>query len=428
EWLRYFGYLENQNNGDSVTLQQYQNALAQMQKNYNIPVTRDIDLLTELEMLLPRCGVPDTVRESEDGEREEEETGIKKRYVVTSNRWNKASVSYRLSTFSNDMPVATQRALVQEAFRVWDAVIPLTFYESNGPVADINIGFFYGDHNDGRPFVENVIAHAFTPYYSDRSDSLSGDIHLNDANKFSADANGDGLDLLAVLVHEIGHSLGMDHSFQIDAVMYEKYGTLTRLTADDIAGVQSIYGANPVSIPTLRPIQNPISTSYDAVYYKDNAVHLIKDDTLFRQLPAGGSSQEYALQYVLPTVPGTIDSVTVLGSDYILIQGHQIWRFDSQWIVRESYPKSLFEMGLPDSVDYVFAMPSEDALYFFKETNYYKLEAGHEFVGGAQPIVTKFGSAAIDADAAFAYDNGKFTSYMDVLFLEPRGNGGRWVG
>lgn len=112
----------------------------------------------------------------------------------------------------------------------------------------------------------------------------------------------------------------------------------------------------------------------------------------------------------------------------ILRTGHQIWRFDSQWIVRESYPKSLFEMGLPDSVDYVFAMPSEDALYFFKETNYYKLEAGHEFVGGAQPIVTKFGSAAIDADAAFAYDNGKFTSYMDVLFLEPRGNGGRWVG
>lgn len=71
-----------------------------MQKNYNIPVTRDIDLLTELEMLLPRCGVPDIVRESEDGEREEEEveeeeTGINKRYVVTSNRWNKASVSYR---------------------------------------------------------------------------------------------------------------------------------------------------------------------------------------------------------------------------------------------------------------------------------------------------------------------------------------------
>jgi len=54
-----------------------------------------------------------------------------------------------------------------------------------------------------------------------------------------------GIDLVNVAVHELGHSLGLGHSNVKEAIMapfYTGYKPNLKLHADDIEGIQYIYG------------------------------------------------------------------------------------------------------------------------------------------------------------------------------------------
>lgn len=69
-------------------------------------------------------------------------------------------------------------------------------------------------------------------------------------------------DLQAVLVHELGHVLGLGHSTLASAVMFETSSLdVTRLspTADDRKGLAEIYGS--VQIRALSVVQAPITTT-----------------------------------------------------------------------------------------------------------------------------------------------------------------------
>ena len=61
-------------------------------------------------------------------------------------------------------------------------------------------------------------------------------------------SNEEGKELVGILVHEIGHSLGIAHSEVKDAVMYDYYSEHMRndkdfqLHEDDIKAVQTYYG------------------------------------------------------------------------------------------------------------------------------------------------------------------------------------------
>lgn len=46
-------------------------------------------------------------------------------------------------------------------------------------------------------------------------------------------------------LHELGHSLGLDHSWHIDSVMfpfYLGYALGLKLDKDDVEGIQQLYG------------------------------------------------------------------------------------------------------------------------------------------------------------------------------------------
>jgi peptidoglycan hydrolase-like protein with peptidoglycan-binding domain len=192
----------------------------------------------------PRCGFPDVVPasaletpgSSADGATSDE-------FRLQGNRWTSNSLTFRYDNMTADVPAANARAAIRGAFDRWAAVTPLMFTETTGP-ADIRIGWYTRDHGDGNPFdgASNVLAHCFYP--PPNGGDIAGDCHFDDDERWTVDLPPSGIDLPTVALHELGHGLGLDHSDVTSAVMYAWYGGARReLTADDIAGVQTIYGA-----------------------------------------------------------------------------------------------------------------------------------------------------------------------------------------
>ncbi len=71
--------------------------------------------------------------------------------------------------------------------------------------------------------------------------SIAGDVDFNTKQNFNI---GSTYDIQSVVMHELGHALGLSHTSTYGAVMYPSYSSLKRvLTSDDIAGIQAIYGA-----------------------------------------------------------------------------------------------------------------------------------------------------------------------------------------
>ena len=159
------------------------------------------------------------------------------------------------------------RAATAEAFRVWSLHAPLHFIErpDSGPPAsddeylpgdhpDIRIGV----HGDSDPF---MLAHAFLPLATDVS-GLAGDIHFNSNSRldWGIGAGFPHIDFSEVMLHEIGHALGLRHVIGVDAIMNPIHAFRfeptrpTFLLPSDIAAIQALYGAG---VGSVTPIPEP---------------------------------------------------------------------------------------------------------------------------------------------------------------------------
>jgi hypothetical protein len=129
--------------------------------------------------------------------------------------------------------------------------------------------------------------------------SSAGDVIFN-AN-VSWKLSGGDTDLETVAIHEIGHALGMDHSSLTNAVMYAYYnGIKQSLTTDDIAGIQSVYGAYPSNPATNR--------SFSAAMNLNSLITNQDQVTLSGQSLTGGSDAYY---YMVGIPGGNSGSMSV---------------------------------------------------------------------------------------------------------------------
>ncbi len=170
-------------------------------------------------------------------------------------QWGKTSITYYFINGTEKINGNTERGLVRAAFALWADETPLTFTEvADSAQADIVIGWAEGEHGDGDSFdgPGNVLAHASYPNpYQEKQVFL----HFDDAERW-VNSETQNVDLLTVAAHEIGHTLGLDHSNDRNALMYPSYSEPHRfLGQDDVAGVQSLYGlaAKPAESPEAPP-------------------------------------------------------------------------------------------------------------------------------------------------------------------------------
>ena len=135
---------------------------------------------------------------------------------------------------------------VEQAFSTWAAASGITFEEvSNSSQANIQIGL--GDLNTA---TSGVVG--YTTFQANNAQMSNANIELEDPNQDAlvSGANGQltysGTDatLEQVLLHEIGHALGLaDNSDQDSIMYYELTSSNQTLNSTDIVGIQSLYGA-----------------------------------------------------------------------------------------------------------------------------------------------------------------------------------------
>ncbi len=150
------------------------------------------------------------------------------------------------SSFASFMPVGFEAA-VNAAFAAWASVADLTFmqiadggeaFNAPGTSGDIRLGGHTFDGPSG------TLAHGYYPPVN--GDTAAGDIHFDTAESWKLGWGGPGFNIYQVLSHELGHALGLDHTAVPNSLMNPFYTeAFMGPQADDIAGMQYIYGPVP---------------------------------------------------------------------------------------------------------------------------------------------------------------------------------------
>ncbi|MBK1831115.1 matrixin family metalloprotease [Verrucomicrobiaceae bacterium R5-34] len=225
-YLSNLGYLKPSTNSSfdkDVT-----NSLRVYQGAFGLDPTGELDLPTVELLNTPRCGVADFGG-----------------YDYIGCRWSSTHLKWSLTSGGNTISKTDARKGLIQAFDTWAQVSKLTFEEvAPDKNAQLPVSFHKGDHGDGAAFdnASGVLAHAFYPPTC--GGTYSGHIHFDDSETWTMDASVEsGKDFITVAIHEIGHALGLDHERKVKAVMQPHYKNPERnLYADDIRGIQSIYG------------------------------------------------------------------------------------------------------------------------------------------------------------------------------------------
>lgn len=212
-------------------------ALRKFQEFNGLEPTGIFDERTREVMTFPRCGLPDMTAGAA---------------FSTTCKWNKTDITFAFDTGTAQSPGVSAFDAIRAAFSTWAGAIPLNFKEvgaADGP--DVQIGWRPASDPDvagtGNSLVGGVLAHAdFPPGCSVVTNALPKPVHFDDEeHTWVIGAVAGGFDVETVGLHELGHILGLAHSSVPNAVMAPTVApnfTKRALTADDIAGAQSLYG------------------------------------------------------------------------------------------------------------------------------------------------------------------------------------------
>ena len=172
--------------------------------------------------------------------------------VLEGAKWDSQIITWSLSDPSgaDSTADAAYETQVQQAFATWAAASGLTFEEVSDPSqADIQIGF-------GELDTATSAVVGYTSGQAQNGQITGVSVELEDPSQDALVAGADGqltysgtdATLQQVLLHEIGHALGLADTADQNSIMYYELtsGNQT-LDSTDITGMQSLYGTGSVS-------------------------------------------------------------------------------------------------------------------------------------------------------------------------------------
>uniref|UniRef100_A0A8C9FSA8 Matrix metallopeptidase 27 n=1 Tax=Pavo cristatus TaxID=9049 RepID=A0A8C9FSA8_PAVCR len=220
-------------------------------------------------------------------------------------------------------------------------------------------------HNDFIPFdgPGGSVAHAYAP-----GKDFGGDAHFDEDETWTKST--EGANLFYVAAHEFGHSLGLFHSKDPNALMYPVYRkfdpSVFPLHQDDINGIQSLYGPSPNTSNDQRDsaeIKDPTESkepvlpnscgpdlTFDAVTTFRGEIIFFKDKHLWRVYPDNSEVELELISAFWPSLPSGIQAAYENMKDQILFfKGNNFW-IVSGYKVLLGFPKNINTLGFPKGV------------------------------------------------------------------------------
>jgi hypothetical protein len=232
------------------------------------------------------------------------------------------SPSVLFQTMNAIAPTGTWANQIEQAATPWEtnANLNLALVSDNGAPSGTNGAQQddprFGDIRIGAmPLGNGVLAETFLPPPTNGGTD-AGDIIFNSSIPWQI---GGGYDLETVALHEFGHSLGLaDQSGDIYSVMYGSYnGIKTALDGDDIAGIQSLYGAPQYDRFNTGLLHNnlPFTATNITPYIDGNG-----------QIALSGldNSSPTQTEYYSVTVPSSLSNAPLSGQMVVTLQSSNL--------------------------------------------------------------------------------------------------------